>query len=272
MTPATEVCEVEEAIRGVIGMESRFSLSALRPYAGCMRAITVVANKEDAELLIRKKKIRIGLTMCLMEERAEIKKCKRCWSPTHLAKECTKEDRRSWCYKCGEPGHLTGECKNDPKCPDCQTSGHRASTGTCPIYREKIKKMKMKRAEGKNDRPEIAEHKQVKDTIKETENIQESTMVEEDKDQEEENVSDESRKQDQREANAEESESTKTEKKEQGKQTRKEQGEMKNFEKVSRRKKRKKREGNIEGQSSTESGSPNEPIRNRYLRAINRDA
>nr|XP_022921022.1 protein SREK1IP1-like [Onthophagus taurus] len=114
-------------------------MSSLRPYAESMMAVTIELAEEKAKKLMNSKRIRIGLAMCSVEERVNIKKCLKCWSPQHLIKDCTGPDRRNCCYNCGVEGHLTKECTNQTRCPDCEKKGHRAASMRCEMYRAQIK-------------------------------------------------------------------------------------------------------------------------------------
>nr|XP_022910658.1 uncharacterized protein LOC111421710 [Onthophagus taurus] len=139
MTSAAEIKEVEEAIRNTVGQEIEFKTSNLRPYARYMKAITVEMEKTAADQMLNEKKVRVGLTMCQVEERKGLKKCSRCWSPTHLARDCCGEDRSTWCFNCGGQDHKAKDCKSEARCSDCKRVGHRASTNMCPEYRNKMK-------------------------------------------------------------------------------------------------------------------------------------
>nr|XP_022907672.1 uncharacterized protein LOC111419136 [Onthophagus taurus] len=129
--------EIKQAIIGKTGEidEANFKMSSLRPYAGSMMAVTVELKTECAQILIREKKIRVGLAMCRVEERKRATRCWRCWSTGHLARDCNGPDRTNCCYNCGEEGHQLKECKNPPNCPKCGAEGHRAGSGGCKTYR-----------------------------------------------------------------------------------------------------------------------------------------
>ncbi|XP_022908766.2 trichohyalin-like [Onthophagus taurus] len=136
----TEENEIIQAINRDTGCEkNEIKMSSLRPYAESMMAVTIELAEEKAKKLMNSKRIRIGLAMCSVEERVNIKKCLKCWSPQHLIKDCTGPDRRNCCYNCGVEGHLTKECTNQTRCPDCEKKGHRAASMRCEMYRAQIK-------------------------------------------------------------------------------------------------------------------------------------
>nr|XP_022921021.1 trichohyalin-like [Onthophagus taurus] len=188
MTSAVEIGDVEEAIRNKVGANSDFKMSQIRPYASYMKAITIEMERELTDLLIREKKLRVGLTMCQIEERKKIKKCSRCWSPSHLIKDCQEEDRRNWCYNCGGQDHQMRNCKNPTNCPDCGEVGHRASTSTCPIYRERVKKDRREKNVEKRENQRVEDEGDVSNTRKRKESLVKTVEVteEREKDREEE--------------------------------------------------------------------------------------
>nr|XP_022921024.1 uncharacterized protein LOC111429365 [Onthophagus taurus] len=139
----TEKDEIIQAINRDTGCEkNNIKMSTLRPYAESMMAVTVEMEEDKAKKLTSNKRIRIGLAMCSVEERAQIKKCLKCWSPQHLIRDCTGPDRRNCCYNCGLEGHLTKECANPTRCPNCEKEGHRAASMGCEMYRSQIKEGK----------------------------------------------------------------------------------------------------------------------------------
>nr|XP_022906254.1 serine/arginine-rich splicing factor RS2Z32-like [Onthophagus taurus] len=146
--------EVIEALKAKIGKTTDETprIGDLRPYAQSRKAVTVEVDQKTAEKLMEDSSIRIGLALCNIEQRAKITKCLRCWSPSHLVRDCNGEDRSNWCYNCGGQDHLAKECKSDPKCPDCKTEGHSAGTGRCPIYSKYLQKL---RSEGKDNKEQI---------------------------------------------------------------------------------------------------------------------
>nr|XP_022908715.1 uncharacterized protein LOC111420041 [Onthophagus taurus]XP_022909385.1 uncharacterized protein LOC111420600 [Onthophagus taurus] len=141
MTIGTDQQEVRDAIQKKIGniTETEFSISSMRPYAESMLAVTVQLSREGTERLLNEKRIRMGLAMCQVEERREIKRCNRCWSPQHLARNCKGEDRSSKCYNCGQEGHKNKNCTNPMKCLDCGSEEHRAGSNRCKKFREMLK-------------------------------------------------------------------------------------------------------------------------------------
>nr|XP_022911388.1 myosin-2 heavy chain-like [Onthophagus taurus] len=154
MEVTTTMEEIREAIKEKIGEAAgnESIISEIRPYAESMRAVTVQVNRSNAEKLTKEGKIRVGLAVCRTEKREEIRRCILCWSPLHVAKDCNNPNRKGCCYNCGEEGHQTKNCQNKEGCSDCDKEGHRAGTGRCPIYRELLRKAKMGREEGRNER------------------------------------------------------------------------------------------------------------------------
>lgn len=124
----------------------KITIKALRPTNYGSQVATVLIGEEDAHTLIAQKKMRIGLNICQIEERINVKKCYKCWEYGHFAGDCQNEDRSKLCRNCGKPDHDHQNCKNESFCPLCDKSGHTAGFGGCNLFkialkseREKIK-------------------------------------------------------------------------------------------------------------------------------------
>lgn len=57
----------------------------------------------------------MGLARCRLEKR-----CYRCWSYDHVAKQCEGEEKSKACYRSALTGHTAKECKNSVRCPICR--------------------------------------------------------------------------------------------------------------------------------------------------------
>lgn len=101
---------------------------------------TIVLDQKDADEILELNKIRIGLSVCQVQQRVEVLKCYRCWSYDHFASNCTGEDRSQKCHICAQDDHKAEKCTNDAFCPHCNNKGHRAGSGKCKLFQQALAK------------------------------------------------------------------------------------------------------------------------------------
>lgn len=132
--------EIEAALgkTGMIRSGVKPRVGPLRPTTNGNQVVTVILNGEDAKNLLEVGKLRLGLTLCRMEERIEVVKCYRCWGYGHKASVCKDEDMTDRCQRCTGTGHKREGCQAEPFCPHCKKTGHSAGSGGCRAFREAL--------------------------------------------------------------------------------------------------------------------------------------
>lgn len=138
--------EVMEAVCDAVKIqEGECRMGELRPYFGGNQAITIRLDKEKAQVLANKGKIRIGLSCCKIAERVEVLRCFRCWQYGHVREMCAgTNDLTDACNQCGKLGHKRKDCKSGAWCLNCKSEGHNAGSGDCPEFRKALQKARAK--------------------------------------------------------------------------------------------------------------------------------
>ncbi|XP_074035194.1 uncharacterized protein [Leptinotarsa decemlineata] len=133
--------DIRKAIERCVGKwEEGWGISETRPLEGDTLAVTVRVPKKEAEELVNKEYIRIGLARCRTEKRHKVEYCKRCWSYEHPTDGCNQQNRAGNCYKCGKEGHKAAECENPTYCTACNIEGHKQGSRGCHAFRTALKK------------------------------------------------------------------------------------------------------------------------------------
>lgn len=143
--------DIAEAIRTQIKELNNFSSDSIKnikkAYAGTQRA-EISLPVLLARQLLGAQKIKIGWVVCRIREKANLKKCYRCFEFGHVAKSCTNsEDRSKCCMRCGENGHYAKDCLKEPSCLLCKSksrmnTNHQMGSRRCPTFIEASKKIK----------------------------------------------------------------------------------------------------------------------------------
>ncbi|CAG9764433.1 unnamed protein product [Ceutorhynchus assimilis] len=83
-----DIEEVKKALsENIQNINSKnYKLSELRPASDNTQVITLTINKIDAESLLAKGTIKIGLVRCKLKRRVRMNRCYRCWGYDHLQK------------------------------------------------------------------------------------------------------------------------------------------------------------------------------------------
>ncbi|KAJ8953414.1 hypothetical protein NQ318_023531 [Aromia moschata] len=139
--------EVTTAIEGEIGsLEGKtHKVSKLRPSANNTQAVTISLEKTEADKILNKGKIRIGIVNCTTEKRIDLKYCRRCWSYQHATINCDGPDRSKLCFRCGKEGHSLSACKNKETCLLCSTDGHRMGGSKCGAFTQALRQARKAR-------------------------------------------------------------------------------------------------------------------------------
>jgi len=78
-------------------------------YGGNTAVISVPANLAD--LLIKRVKLRVGWSQCLIKELEPRQRCFKCLEEGHLGALCRIAiDRSQWCFRCESAVHKAAEC------------------------------------------------------------------------------------------------------------------------------------------------------------------
>lgn len=162
MDAETTMEEVTAAVVERIGLPAANSIKIgnLRPNANNTQAVTIGLSKEEADKLINKKRIRIGIVECAVEERIDLERCRKCGAYDHHIKDCKGPDRRNLCYNCGKEGHTGKQCNEKTICQLCEKNDHRMGTSACPLFRKALAEAK----KSKRNRERKREEEDIKDT------------------------------------------------------------------------------------------------------------
>ncbi|KAK9695523.1 Zinc knuckle [Popillia japonica] len=120
--------EIENVLRqnvsGSNGEDIR--IVSIRPNQHGNQNATVTARTGTAKELLKKAKIKIGWTMCVVRPRVNIVRCFRCLEFGHYKQDCQGEDNKDVCLKCGKRNHRAKDCTGENFCLVCNQEGHRA--------------------------------------------------------------------------------------------------------------------------------------------------
>lgn len=146
--------EIEEAIKKSIegANEGDIKIVSIRPNQYGNQNATVAVKATIARELIRRGKIKIGWTMCLVRPRVNVVRCFRCLEFGHYKRECQGEDNTEVCLKCGNRNHKAKECTGETFCLTCKEVGHRADQTKCPFFRKLIREGTREKANAKGTR------------------------------------------------------------------------------------------------------------------------
>lgn len=80
----TTKAETEAALIDIVG-SSDIVVRSLRPAFGKTQIATVETTDKVAEILVKRGRVRIGMSQCRVRERIQLTRCYRCWQFGHLA-------------------------------------------------------------------------------------------------------------------------------------------------------------------------------------------
>lgn len=119
--------------------EKKVKVGKLRPNAMSTQSASISLEADTAELIVARKRIRIGMVSCSVEKMLDIRKCSRCWTYDHAGNECSGPDRSKLCLNCGKEGHQAKACTEEVYCLICDEQGHSANTGRCGAFKKALK-------------------------------------------------------------------------------------------------------------------------------------
>ena len=98
----------------------------------------IVMGEDDDKGFVERGRLRLGLSVCKIQERIEVEKCYLCWAYGHKAWNCSAPDRRANCQNCAK-GHKKEDCKEEAFCSLCEVKGHEAGSGRrCEAFKRAL--------------------------------------------------------------------------------------------------------------------------------------
>lgn len=135
----TETNEIEKAISEETGESGEMTISEPNPSKNGSWTARVLLPRKTGDKLLNNRTLKIGWTSCRVTEKITIPICYNCLKLGHLGSLCTeKRVDHKRCYKCSSKDHEAGNCDNEPKCNECNKTGHIVNTFECPKYRQMV--------------------------------------------------------------------------------------------------------------------------------------
>lgn len=122
-TPDEVVTAITKAIETPVGdIVANLTGPNKREQVRAFVSLPAVAANE----LLKTERIKIGMTICRIKYREELKRCFRCFGVGHMQWQCEGPDRKGMglCIRCGGKGHKMKECRNALKCCICSEEGN----------------------------------------------------------------------------------------------------------------------------------------------------
>lgn len=139
--------EIKAAIEKHMQKEVACKISVSKPNGRELVFAVVDLDLEEANLLLKAGKIRIGLIYCRIKARTEVRRCFRCLGFGHIKSSCKQKDRSECCYKCGAKGHIAKSCHHATKCFLCEERNekqinHISGSRSCVVFRTALEEAK----------------------------------------------------------------------------------------------------------------------------------
>ncbi|KAF7273744.1 hypothetical protein GWI33_013563 [Rhynchophorus ferrugineus] len=80
--------EVRNVRDGLLGANDRRTIGTLRLVRANTQAVTVVTDETQAQQLLERRFISVGLVRCRVERRIDLARCARCWGYDQSQREC----------------------------------------------------------------------------------------------------------------------------------------------------------------------------------------
>lgn len=134
-----EVMEALDDVGIVVAEIADVRLGELRDGWTGRRTAIVRLQKRAAQMLLTRGTLTVGWAKCQarVTEYERDTWCCGCQQFGHPAWQCKeKETTTRKCYRCGSEDHIAKECAVAPKCYGCGQEGHRADSPRCPKRRQ----------------------------------------------------------------------------------------------------------------------------------------
>jgi hypothetical protein len=119
----------------------------LRKSYNSTQIATFKVTDEEAKLMIKRGKVKVGWSVCVLRIPKEPIRCYKCLGFGHMKGNCKGEDKSKSCWNCGNDGHKSRDCQNNPKCllcPEEESGSHATGSFKCKAYKEAVAKMTCK--------------------------------------------------------------------------------------------------------------------------------
>ncbi|KAI5710862.1 hypothetical protein M8J75_012036 [Diaphorina citri] len=135
--------EVEKGIRTKLnieeGRDERRVINLRKTIRGNMQTAIIEVEEEEASVLLREGRIKVGWVLCRIDTYITPTRCYRCLNFGHKVFECRSEASVGvLCYKCNKQGHRAAECQNEAYCQECDKYGHQSGNMACDAYKSLI--------------------------------------------------------------------------------------------------------------------------------------
>ena len=131
----------------VLGEECRGSVrvKSLRPaFGGTFTCTAEVPRSSESSRMLKEGRVRVGLVMCRVRERVEVRRCFRCLGYGHLAAQCSGEDRHDTCLRCWKGGHKSSKSEAPVRCGLCEKAGaessHWCGSAKCSMFGAELRR------------------------------------------------------------------------------------------------------------------------------------
>ena len=137
-----EVKDVQEALRAFFEdtQERQVFVTPANRRGNRLAVATLV--REEANLLLGARALRVGFVRCRVRKRIEVVKCFRCLGYGHISQDCKGQDRRKTCFNCGAVGNKKFECTAAAECFLCKEMdgspikrSHKVGSALCTAFR-----------------------------------------------------------------------------------------------------------------------------------------
>ncbi|CAH1098704.1 unnamed protein product [Psylliodes chrysocephalus] len=84
-------------------------MGKLRPLSNDTLAAILPLKSNDADKILEKGSLQVGLVKCRVETRLNIRRCQKSWLYEHYSDTCNGPDRSNNCFKCGQSDNSSKE-------------------------------------------------------------------------------------------------------------------------------------------------------------------